>query len=71
MGQCRAKTKKGDRCRREASESSRYCSVHKPTEDEGPAESAWDDDLSDTARTVLGLAIAAVVVCSYLLRGRF
>jgi hypothetical protein len=71
MGQCRGKTKKGDRCRREASENSRYCSTHKPVKDETASRASWDDDLSDSAKTVLGLAIAAVVVCSVLVRGRF
>jgi hypothetical protein len=71
MGQCRGKTKKGDRCRREATENSRYCSTHKPVKEDTPAGTSWNDDLSDSAKTVLGLAIAAIVVCSYLVRGRF
>jgi hypothetical protein len=71
MSQCRGKTKKGDRCRREASESSRYCSTHQPVTGEPKSGSSWDDDLSDSAKTVLGLAIAAIVVCSFLVRGRF
>ena len=71
MGQCRGKTKKGDRCRRDATESSRYCSTHKPVKEETESGSAWDNDLSDGAKTVIGLAICAIVVCSFLVRGRF
>ena len=71
MGQCRATTKKGDRCRREAKEMSRNCSMHEPAEEEVEAKSAWDDDMSDSAKTFLGLAVAAIVVCSFLVRGRF
>jgi hypothetical protein len=71
MGQCRGKTKKGDRCRREASESSRYCSTHRSPKDEGETGSSWGGELGDSAKTVFGLAVAAIVVCSYLVRGRF
>lgn len=71
MGQCRATTKKGDRCRREASEMSRYCSMHEPAVDEGGSASPWNDELSDSVKTVLGLAIAAIIVGSFLVRGRF
>ncbi len=71
MGQCRGKTKKGDRCRRDATENSRYCSTHKPVKDETDTGSSWDADLSDSAKTFLGLAICAIVVGSFLVRGRF
>ncbi len=69
MSQCRGTTKRGERCRNEAVGGSNFCSIHAQT-DAGEGGARWDDDFSDTAKTVLGLAIAAVIVFSYLLRGR-
>jgi len=68
MAQCRGTTQKGDRCRREAGEGSHYCSYHEPAEEE-TRRPGWNDDLTDSAKTVLGLAVAAIIVGAYLLRG--
>jgi len=68
MAQCRGTTRKGERCRREAGEGSHYCSFHEPESAESGG-SGWNDELTDTAKTVLGLAVAAIVVGAYLLRG--
>jgi len=69
VGQCRGTTKKGDRCRREAVSGSDHCSIHKEMDAQEGGE-AWDEDFSDTAKTVLGIAIAAIIIFAYLIRGR-
>jgi hypothetical protein len=69
VGQCRGTTKKGDRCRREAVSGSDYCSIHEEMESREGGD-RWDEDFSDAAKTVLGIAIAAVIIISYLVRGR-
>ena len=74
MARCNATTKKGTQCRLSALEGSDFCAVHISQDPSAPtgreAIEELEDRLSETAKTVLGLAIAAGIVLSVLLRRR-
>lgn len=60
MTQCRGKTKKGDRCKRDAREGSDFCSIHqeqeiRPRDGDG---SEWDQEAIITAAIGLGVVAA-------------
>ena len=61
MAQCSGKTKKGDRCKRDAREESSFCAIHQDQEIRARSERSgeWDKDTLITAAIGLGL-IAAV-----------
>ena len=74
MASCSGTTKKGTPCRRNALEGSEYCVLHITQDPNTPsgreAIEELEDRLSQTAKTVLGLAIAAGIVLSVLIRRR-
>jgi len=59
--QCRGKTKKGDRCKRDARDASAFCSIHQDQEvrerAQRPAEE-WDRDAIVKAAIGFGLVAA-------------
>jgi hypothetical protein len=67
VAQCSGKTKKGERCKREAVEGSAFCSIHVDQEiRERPAPSGeWDTDA--IMKAALGFAIVGVI---FLIRFR-
>lgn len=68
MTQCDGKTKKGDRCKREARAGSKYCAIHQDQEIRGRSprvEQTWDDD--SMIKVAIGLGL---VVAIFLLRFR-
>ena len=74
MAKCSGKTKKGTSCRLNALEGSDYCAVHISQDPDAPsgreAIEELEDRLSETAKTVLGFAIAAGIVLTMLIRRR-
>ena len=74
MARCNATTKKGTQCRLNALKGSEYCAVHLSQDPSAPSGREAIEDLenrlSETAKTVLGLAIAAGIVLSVLIKRR-
>ncbi len=61
MTQCRGTTKQGERCRREATGSSDYCSIHMDQAGQESTEhEEWDVDA--ILKTALGFALIGAVV---------
>lgn len=61
MTQCRGTTKKGDRCKRDASEGSAFCAIHQDQEVRArkpPGEQEWDKDAIIKAAIGFGLVAA-------------
>ena len=57
MAQCEGKTKKGERCKREASDGSSFCSIH---QDQAIREGEWDRDA--IVKAALGFALVGAIV---------
>lgn len=74
MARCSGTTKKGTQCRLNALEGSDYCAVHITQDPSAPsgreAIEELEGRLSETAKTVLGLAIAAGIVLTVLVKRR-
>lgn len=74
MARCSGTTKKGTQCRLNALEGSDYCAVHITQDPSAPsgreAIEGLEGRLSETAKTVLGLAIAAGIVLTVLVKRR-
>ena len=74
MARCSGTTKKGTRCRLNALADSDYCALHITQDPSAPsgreAIEELESRLSETAKTVLGLAIAAGIVLTLLVRRR-
>ena len=74
MARCSATTKKGTQCRINALGGSDYCAVHIRQDPSAPsgreAIEELEGRLSETAKTVLGLAIAAGIVLTVLVKRR-
>ena len=61
MTQCRGTTKKGDRCKRDASDGSAFCAIHQDQEVRPRAEAVaaeWDRDALMKAAIGFGLVAA-------------
>jgi MYXO-CTERM domain-containing protein len=61
MTQCAGKTRKGERCKREAREGSIYCSIHREQEAH-PRPEAKSQDPDFVLKAALGLAALAAIV---------
>lgn len=73
MAQCKAKTKKGARCRRQAMEGSDFCSTHREAEAESTAGSSTFDpeaDLAETLKTLLGVTAVGTIIYAALKLGK-
>lgn len=74
MARCSGTTKKGTDCRLNALKGSDYCAVHISQDPAAPsgreALEELEGRLSETAKTVLGFAIAAGIVLAVLIRRR-
>lgn len=74
MASCSGTTKKRTPCRLKALEGSDYCAIHIAQDPEAPsgreAIEELEGRLSETAKTVLGIAIAAGIVLTVLIRRR-
>jgi hypothetical protein len=63
VAQCQGTTRKGERCKRDAKEGSRYCSIHfeQDTSDHRTDEPVtWDRDT--ILKTALGVAVVGAVL---------
>ncbi len=74
MAKCSGATKKGTKCRLNALKGSDYCAIHVSQDPAAPsgreALEELEGRLSETAKTVLGFAIAAGIVLTVLIRQR-
>ena len=74
MASCIGTTKKGAPCQRKALKGSDYCVLHITQDPNAPsgreAIEELEGRLSETAKTVLGIAIAAGIVLTVLIRRR-
>lgn len=74
MARCGGTTKKGTPCRLNALKGSDYCAIHITQDPAAPsgreAIEELEGRLSQTAKTVLGFAIAAGIVLSVLIKRR-
>ncbi len=74
MASCSGTTKKGAPCQRKALKGSDYCVFHITQDPNAPsgreAIEELEGRLSETAKTVLGIAIAAGIVLTVLIRRR-
>lgn len=62
MGQCQGKTKKGERCRRDARDSSGFCAIHADQEThERAAQAAGEWDRDAIMKAALGLAVVGLI----------
>ena len=72
MARCSATTKKGTQCRLNALEGSGYCAVHIQQDPAAPsgreAIEELEGRLTETMKTVLGVAIVAGIVLSALIK---
>lgn len=63
MAQCEGKTKKGERCKREAVEGSKFCAIHVDQELRPPSEPSraeWDTDA--IMKAALGFALVGLIL---------
>lgn len=66
MGQCQGTTRKGERCKRDASEGSAFCSIHgdqeiRPRGAKAQAEpQEWDRDA--IVKTAIGFGLIAAIL---------
>jgi hypothetical protein len=74
VARCSGTTKKGTECRLKALKGSDYCALHITQDPNAPsgreAIEELEGRLSETARTVIGIAIMAGIVLSVLIRRR-
>ena len=74
MASCSGTTKKRTPCRRKALEGSDYCMLHIAQDPDAPsgreAIEELEGRLSEAAKTMLGVAMAAGIVLSVLIRRR-
>ena len=72
MARCKGTTKKGTNCRLNALKGSDYCAIHLRQDPNAPSGSEAIEDLenrlSETAKAVIGIAIAAGIVLSVLIK---
>lgn len=67
MAQCEGKTRKGERCKREARDASPFCSIHQDQEIRPRAEHATEWDKDAIMKAALGFALVGVI---FLIRFR-
>ena len=74
MASCSGTTKSGTRCKLNALKGSDYCLIHIRQDPNAPsgreAIEELEGRLSETAKTVIGIAITAGIVLSVLIRRR-
>lgn len=60
MAQCEGKTRKGERCKREAQPKSGFCSIHQDQEIRAPQhDTEWDRDA--IMKAALGFAVVGMI----------
>lgn len=61
MAQCRGKTKKGNRCKREAREGSPFCAIHQDQEIRPRQEHTGEWDTDAIVKAAIGIGLVAVI----------
>ena len=61
MAQCQGKTRKGERCKREAPESGDFCSIHIDQEIRERKEPGGDWDSDAILKAAIGFAVIGVL----------
>ncbi|MGY8776572.1 MAG: hypothetical protein ACKVIN_00475 [Longimicrobiales bacterium] len=61
MAQCQGKTKKGEQCRRDASGSGSYCTIHLDQEIRARPEPTGDWDKDAIMKAAIGFAIVGAI----------
>lgn len=67
MAQCQGKTKKGERCKRDAMEGSAFCVIHQDQEIRPRTERTEEWDQEAIMKAALGFAVVGLI---FLLRFR-
>ncbi len=62
MAQCKGKTKKGDRCKRDAGDAAGFCTIHQDQEirERSVRTGEWDADA--IMKAVIGFAVVGVII---------
>ena len=61
MAQCRGTTKKGDRCKRDASEGSPFCSIHQDQEIRPRSQKVESWDTDSIVKAAIGFGLVAAI----------
>ena len=61
MPQCRGKTKKGERCKRDAKESTSFCAIHIDQEIRARREPSSDWDCDAIMKAAIGFALVGAL----------
>lgn len=67
MAQCQGKTRRGERCKREARPDSDFCSIHQDQEIRAPRERDTEWDTDAMIKAAIGVAAVGLI---FLLRFR-
>lgn len=67
MAQCEGKTRKGERCKRDASDGSRFCTIHQDQEVRSRREPTGEWDTDAIVKAALGFALVGMI---FLIRFR-
>ena len=62
MTKCAGKTRKGDRCKRDAKEGSAFCAIHQEQEVRRPAERTEEWDTDALLKAALGFALVGAIL---------
>jgi hypothetical protein len=62
VAQCQGKTKKGDRCKRDAGDDSAFCTIHQDQEIRPRTERTDDWDTDAMMKAALGFALVGVIL---------
>ncbi len=61
MAQCQGKTKKGDQCKRDASEGAGFCTIHQDQEIRPRTERTGEWDRDAIMKAAIGFALVGVI----------
>lgn len=61
MAQCQGKTKKGDRCKRDAREGTSFCAIHQDQEIRARTERTGEWDKDAITMAAIGFALVGVI----------
>ena len=61
MAQCAGRTKKGERCKRDARGASKFCSIHVEQEIRAPKEPAGEWDRDAMMKAAIGFALVGAL----------
>ncbi len=62
MAQCQGKTKKGERCKRDAQNDASFCTIHQDQEVRARSEPTGEWDQEAIVKAALGFAVVGVIL---------